>query len=155
MLHESLSVLSQIDNLDPQYSNTLISKLHSANLTKTPEGLAIWITAVDLFPNIVLPKGVWNHNDPLSSKERAVVARILKENGNAETGDAGGASQTTPSFAWQVVLTKIYEKTEASTKGKTSDFEKFWIEAVDSRAQYLASLLLSLIVSRWPVFEYC
>lgn len=138
-LYETVSTLAQPKNLDLQYVNLLISKVNEHKLTKTPEGLAIWITASNLFPDINLPKGVWNHNDPLSSKERATVAKILRDNSSPQTEDdtaaskGTGAAQTTPSFAWQVVLNQLYQRHKPSKKDdKVSDFEKFWIEAVDS-----------------------
>lgn len=131
-LYETLLTLSQIPDVDAQYATLLMSKLDEYKLTKTPEGLAIWLTAVRLFPALSLPKGVWNHNDPLSGNDRAVVAKVLRDNSTDEPGAvrATGAAQTSPSFAWQIVLTQLYGRQKSSKKD--NDFDKFWIEAVDS-----------------------
>lgn len=127
--------LSSIKDVDLGYANLLISKLREHKLTKTPEGLAIWLTASTLFPGLTLPKGVWDHNDPLSAKERTTVAKVLRENSTeGEAKNTTGAAQTSPSFAWQVVFSQLYERQKPSKKSqdKASDFDKFWIEAVDS-----------------------
>lgn len=133
-LYETLATLSSSENA-VQYVNLLMSKVHDYKLTKTPEGLAIWITASSLFRGLTLPKGVWNHNDPLSGKERTNLAKVLRDNSGpsgdeSNAGKSTGAGQTTPSFAWQVVLNKLYES--RTSKG-AEDFEKFWTEAVDSK----------------------
>ncbi|KAH0068850.1 hypothetical protein KCU66_g23097, partial [Aureobasidium melanogenum] len=136
-LYETLATLTQIKDLDIEYVNLLVQRLEPFKLSKTPEGLAIWLTTSTLFPDAKLPKGVWNHNDPLSSKERGTVAKILRDNGaQAEDGSAGnstGAAQSTPSFAWSIILSHLYKRHKPSKKSeeKVSDFEKFWVEAVD------------------------
>ncbi|KAG9726078.1 hypothetical protein KCU59_g14901, partial [Aureobasidium melanogenum] len=136
-LYETLATLTQIKDLDIEYVNLLVQRLEPFKLSKTPEGLAIWLTTSTLFPDAKLPKGVWNHNDPLSSKERGTVAKILRDNGaQTEDGSAGnstGAAQSTPSFAWSIILSHLYKRHKPSKKSeeKVSDFEKFWLEAVD------------------------
>lgn len=138
-LYETLATLAQIKDLDVEYVNLLVKRLEPFKLTKTPEGLAIWLTTSALFPNAKLPKGVWNHNDPLSSKERGTVAKILRDNGaQSEDGPAAnstGAAQSSPSFAWSIILTHLYRRHKPSKKAeeKSSDFGKFWLEAVDRK----------------------
>lgn len=145
-LYETLATLAGIEKVDLQYPNILMGKLHEYKLTKTPEGLAIWLTATSLFPGLSLPKDVWNHNDPLSSKERTVIAKVLRDNSTDEPGTAKntGQAQSTPSFAWQIVFTQLYERQKPSKKGqdKPSDFDKFWIEAVDSQCIIICPLSL-------------
>lgn len=133
-LYETLASLVSMKDDRVQHVNLLLAKLHEFKLSKTPEGLAIWITASSLFSGLVFPKGVWNHNNPLSGKERTVVAKVLRDNSSPSEDDSNaakntGAAQTSPSFAWQVVLNKLYETND--NKGQ-EEFEKFWIEAVDS-----------------------
>lgn len=138
-LYETLATLTQIKDLDLEYVNLLVQRLEPFKLSKTPEGLAIWLTASTLFPDAKLPKGVWNHNDPLSSKDRGTVAKILRDNGaQTEDGPAGnstGAAQSSPSFAWSIILAHLYKRHKPSKKSdeKVSDFEKFWLEAVDRK----------------------
>ncbi|TIA22841.1 hypothetical protein D6C81_03187 [Aureobasidium pullulans] len=136
-LYETLATLTQIEDLDIEYVDLLIQRLEPFKLTRTPEGLAIWLTTSVLFPDAKLPKGSWNHNDPLSSKERGTVAKILRDNGaqseDGPTGNSTGAAQSSPSFAWSIILSHLYKRHKPSKKSeeKVSDFEKFWLEAVD------------------------
>ena len=137
-LYETLSSLAQVQDDELRYVNLLISKLQDYKLMKTPEGVAVWLSTSKLFPGANLPKGVWNHNDPLSGKERVSLSKVLRDNSTEDdsgSSKASGAAQTSPSFAWQVVLNEVYERHASSKKGeeKVSDFEKFWIEAVDSK----------------------
>ena len=137
VLYESLPLMTTIKGVDASYANVVLQQLYSANLARTAEGLAIWLTASQSFPDLSLPKGVWNHNDPLNSKERAAVAKILRDNTDTETTDSSqssktsGTSQSMPSFAWTPVLRELYKRYSGS--GKSSEFEKFWTEAVDSK----------------------
>lgn len=136
VLYESLTVLASTRKDDVQYASAIINKLHSSNLFKTAEGVAIWLTTSALFPTCSLPKGVWHHDDPLSSKERSIVAKILRDNSDGEIShdqkspNKKSSPQTTPNFAWQVVLQQLYER---SRTGKGSELAKFWVEAVDSK----------------------
>ncbi|THX81943.1 hypothetical protein D6D05_04021, partial [Aureobasidium pullulans] len=136
-LYETLATLTQIEDLDIEYVDLLIQRLEPFKLTRTPEGLAIWLTTSVLFPDAKLPRGSWNHNDPLSSKERGTVAKILRDNGaqseDGPTGNSTGAAQSSPSFAWSIILSHLYKRHKPSKKSeeKVSDFEKFWLEAVD------------------------
>ena len=67
------------------------------------------------------------------------MAKILRDNGaQTEDGPAGnstGAAQSSPSFAWPVILSHLYKRHKPSKKSdeKVSDFEKFWLEAVDRK----------------------
>jgi len=136
ILYESLPSLALLKQDETAYAQTLLQKLQSLSLAKSAEGLAIWLSAVHLFPGLSLSKNVWHYNDPLNSKERAVVAKILRDGSNTETADAAstgksgnGTPQSMPSFAWTPVLQELYRRYTATSK--TSDFEKFWTEAVD------------------------
>ena len=136
VLYESLPLMTTIKGVDASYANVVLQQLYSANLARTAEGLAIWLTAAQSFPDFSPPKGVWNHHDPFNSKERAAVAKILRDNSDTDTADtsqpskASGTSQSMPSFAWTPVLRELYKRYLSS--GKTSEFDKFWTEAVDS-----------------------
>ena len=65
----------------PQYQKCveeLLERLNSFQLISTPEGVAVWLTVKDSYPD-ALPEGVWHAKDPLSKKERSRLAKILKE----------------------------------------------------------------------------
>jgi len=137
VLYESLTILAQRDPVNAAFASILLQKLQSVGLARTAEGVAIWLMVTRLFPTATLPKNVWYHNDPLHAKERAALAKILRETNNTESSESSqssnsksGAAQNMPSFAWTPVLNQLYTRFIAGQK--VIDFENFWNEAVDS-----------------------
>jgi DNA polymerase phi len=119
----------------------MIGRLGAFKLNSTPEGVAIWLTVRSNYEQ-VLPDGIWHHKDPLSKKERARLAKILKENyqGAQEDGSADtlktAAASPNPTFAWHLIFSEILRKDEQSQSDKVSskaEFPQFWIDTVDSR----------------------
>ncbi|KAL1582787.1 hypothetical protein WHR41_08349 [Cladosporium halotolerans] len=109
----------------------LVDGLHEKSLWKTPEGVAIWITLAKHSSKVKLPKGVWQHNGPLSAPERAVLSKVIQEipiDDEQQGGKAGsGSRQTAPSFAWPVILAEYH-----SGHRLTSEFAQFWKQVVES-----------------------
>lgn len=119
----------------------LIQRLVSFNLANTPEGVAIWLTAKDRFEDI-LPKDIWNKQDPLYKKEWSRLAKVLKEdfrstseNGEKENIKSSGANPN-PIFAWDLVLAEMLKRDLAKKDQKDTakpEFPQFWLEVVDSK----------------------
>lgn len=135
-LHESLRVMAVSQNQHSDRVSLMLQKLHDAKLLKTPEGLAIWMTASRLFPKATFPTGVWHKQDPLCPKEQSALVGILRGSGEEHAREdpdnakaQRGAPQAMPSFAWPVVLTAVIERD--SIKVDKPIFPRFWIEAVD------------------------
>lgn len=117
---------------------SLIASLDSRSLLKSPEGVALWLTAKDNFESIKLPKKIWHHRNPLSSQDRGELTRILlknaveskeieqpQQNGEGKKKIKGsGARQSMPSFAWSVILQHLYKTDD----GK--DLAQFWEDCV-------------------------
>lgn len=99
-------------------------------LVKSPEGIAIWLTCKSTLPDIKFPKGHWHHNNPLSAQERPALTKILLKNfvddDDATRGASkgSGARQSTPNFAWSIVLSFYYKQ------GETKGFSYFWSDCV-------------------------
>jgi len=129
--------MCQVQGLDKQYVSSILQKMSGASMLRTAEGVALWLTVVRSFPDVSLPKSVWHHNDPLASKDRSVLAKLLRDNAPADASNAegvqskSGAPQSSPHFAWSIVLAEFYRRYASSEK--PADFTKFWIEAVDSQ----------------------
>lgn len=129
ILMEFLKTPANVDLVLP-----LIASLDSRGLLKSPEGVALWLTAKDSFQNVKLPKKVWHHRNPLSSQDRGELTRILlknaveskeveqpQQNGEGKKKMKGsGARQSMPSFAWSVILQHLYKTDD----GK--DLSSFW-----------------------------
>lgn len=110
----------------------VVDGLDARALSKTPEGVALWLTIDQRFPAVSLPKGVWHKKDPLSPKELSTLAKVLRDGSIDEAKDASrgakskqpGAPQTIPGFAWSVILNHLYKNEKDST------FGNFWDQAV-------------------------
>jgi hypothetical protein len=126
----------------------LIQRLTSFNLTNTPEGVSIWLTVKAQFADI-LPKNVWDNEDPLCKKERTRLAKILKEDfrntsdkGDDENIKSAGANPN-PIFAWDVVLSEILRRDQADSEGAQKlEFPQFWLDTVDSKYGHVRSCRL-------------
>ena len=131
---------------DPKYAQLIIDKLHANGLSKTPQGLAIWIAAQAEFPSIDFPKGVWHHKDPLNRKDRSQLTKTLMEaptinlpqDGNESEITAKGAWNTRLQFAWDVILAELLDirpqGLQKNTKhAKRLKFAEFWEECIDSK----------------------
>ncbi|EME81157.1 uncharacterized protein MYCFIDRAFT_77075 [Pseudocercospora fijiensis CIRAD86] len=134
ILHEFLKGKeAKADQVKP-----LIESWCSKGISKSPEGVALWLTAKKQFPDVKLPKGQWHHSNPLHAQERTTLTNVLLKNAAivVEEGAApnnakdkkkktgSGTRQAMPSFAWNVILAHVYEKNE----GK--DLKSFWEDCV-------------------------
>lgn len=125
---------------------TAIEHLCSNDLARTPEGVAIWLTVKDLFPNAKLPSGVWQDDDPLHVKEKRNLSKVMKEawaseeSSGKEPGNAriSGVWNSKLHFAWEVILVRFYsqgtqEKKDKFCKSSKAAFVDFWTEVVDGK----------------------
>ncbi|KAL4820418.1 DNA polymerase phi-domain-containing protein [Aspergillus spinulosporus] len=120
---------------DGKLVEVAIERLCSNDLARTPEGVAIWLAAKDLFSNINFASKVWKHDDPLDSKERNQLARVMKES-STETdseGDKGtkasGFWNSKLHFAWDAALASLNGTKESKSR---LTFVDFWTEIVDN-----------------------
>ncbi|MCJ1405050.1 DNA-directed DNA polymerase [Xylographa trunciseda] len=120
--------------MDPALVEVLFEKLHSNGLTKTPEGVGLWITAQRTYSDVKYPKHVWHHGNPLHRKENASLARVLKE--SSTNHDSKGTAKKTLQrgnwtsrlhFSWDVVFEALLQD-----RPKQLAFSDLWNEAVDN-----------------------
>jgi DNA polymerase phi len=110
----------------------------------TPEGVSIWLAAMDAFPAAKSPPHVWKHGDPLDAHERSTLAKIMKESSVPDDArkDSTMAVQSIWNsklhFAWDAILTRIYHVKSVQNKSKNKpskssrlSFLDFWVEVVD------------------------
>lgn len=133
MFCEYILAASKLSPPQDQFVQQIIDEFASKDLLETPEGVAVWINIQSNFPDLKLPKGIWHKRDPLHSKERSKLGKVLcgsKESNSAEEKPKlkGGSWKAYPNFAWHVVLRKAFER-----ETKASKFRQFWIEVVDSK----------------------
>jgi len=133
------AALKGLSTMMADYAQVLVDKLHSSGLTKTPEGVALWVLIQSAYPSVRLPKHVWRHGNPLNRKEKASLARILKETSSKDDLKDSNQKDTQRGtwlhklhFAWEVVFEALL------TAGSTQlTFSELWTEAVDSKLSEL------------------
>lgn len=117
----------------------LLERLNSFQLILTPEGVAVWLTVKESYPE-ALSEGVWHTKDPLSKKERSRLAKILKEDFNKTESEAGkkettktGTTNPNPSFTWDLAFAEMLRRDEAAKEDAQNkpEFPQFWIDTVD------------------------
>ncbi|ODM17452.1 hypothetical protein SI65_07127 [Aspergillus cristatus] len=127
--------------VDSKYVEAALERLSSFGLVRTPEGVAIWLAAKDLFPKANFPGKAWKHDDPLDARERNQLAKVLKEssveteNENQENKPKStGVWNSKLHFAWDAVLSMIPAAKETKSKKDSSrlSFLDFWTDVVDN-----------------------
>ena len=141
------SAVKALKSKDSKYSQLIIDKLGDHKLYKTPEGVAIWVTAREECPGIKLPSHVWKYENPLNREEKSSLARILREGAIADTPHHG--TESNPSqhgtwshrihFAWDAITAKLLSTQTANAQNvslavDTLTFGEFWEECVDGRS---------------------
>jgi len=122
--------------MDAKFVEAAMDRLCSFNLAPTPEGVAIWLAAKDMFPEANFPPKIWKHDDPLDPKERSGLSRIMKES-SSEQGEgenkakSSGVWNSKLHFAWDAVLSRTSDGSSKSKSARLS-FADFWLEVVDN-----------------------
>ncbi|KAL8818542.1 MAG: hypothetical protein Q9223_002845 [Gallowayella weberi] len=140
ILYGAAQILAEQD-YDPKFIKALIERLCKNGLSKTPEGIAIWLKVRATFPKLELPAGIWQDGNPLHQKEKSKLAKILKETSIADCRDKNeeeaarkGNWSSKIHFSWDVIFSELI--TEGPTHGTAPkstnvSFNDFWQEAVD------------------------
>lgn len=132
--------------VDSNYVEAALERLSSFDLVRTPEGVAIWLAAKDLFPKANFPSRAWKHDDPLDARERNQLAKVLKESSVETEADqenkpkSSGVWNSKLHFAWDAVVSRIPTLKETKSKKESSrlSFVDFWTDAVDSKCPSFA-----------------
>ncbi|KAJ5506218.1 DNA polymerase V [Penicillium expansum] len=126
--------------MEPKYIQSALEQLCVRDLARSPEGVAIWLAAKDTFPNATFPSKIWKHDDPLDTKERSSMSKIMKESGAAasdgetkvNTAKSSGVWNNKLHFAWDAVLSRTSVEAKDKSKKSRMTFTDFWTEVVDN-----------------------
>lgn len=130
--------------MDAKYVEAALEGLCSHDIARSPEGVAIWLAAKDMFPNATFPSKVWKHDDPLDTKERTSLSKIMKESGasanegenKANIAKTSGTWHSKLHFAWDAVLSRTSVEAKEKSKKSRLSYSDFWTEVVDSEYMY-------------------
>lgn len=151
---------------DDKYIEVILERMSSNDLARTPEGVSIWVATRDMFPNAKLPPKIWKYDDPLDSRERGILPKIMKESSTAEPEEGNKGNTQKPSgvwnpklhFAWDAVLARVSDDNKKQKpKDKTSkssrlSFVDFWTELVDSKWKAIYILPFRLMILTETIF---
>ena len=127
-----VEALAQMSQSQAEYT---LEQLCDAGLAPSPEGVGIWLTARNRFPDMKLPSKPWGKSaNPLDHLK--TLGKALKESssGNQSANEKQQATQTGSwnsklHFVWNILLAQYAQ--DATADGSTSNFENFWKVAVD------------------------
>jgi len=117
-----------------KFLDVLLREMQSHGLTKTPEGVALWLTVRAVAPSSVFPKGLWYGDDPLSAREWQRLAKVMREDDTviAEYGLKSSPQQNLH-FGWSVVVESMIKNLYDNNEDEDVAFNNFWTEVVDSK----------------------
>lgn len=129
-----VEALAQMNQKQAEYT---LGKLYEEGLALSPEGVGIWLTARNRFPDMKFPSKPWGRSgNPLEHLKS--LAKALKESSSNDDGQSQQAKQTgtwNPQlhFVWNIVLAQYAQAVKSKTHGIKTEFENFWKVAVDGR----------------------
>ncbi len=129
-----VEALAQMDQGQAEYT---LNKLYDEGLASSPEGVGIWLTARNLYPDMKFPTKPWGHSgNPLEHLKP--LAKALKESSSNDEGSSQQAKQTgtwNPQlhFVWNIVLLQYAQGLKTKNQVIMAEFENFWKVAVDGK----------------------
>ncbi|OAA71449.1 DNA polymerase V [Cordyceps fumosorosea ARSEF 2679] len=124
-------VVQALRQMDQASAEATLKQIADANLAKTADGVALWITAMSRYPDIKVKP--WRH--PLATKTLGDLASVLKESLNESGKDASEKKGNAPKQAnWTAQLHFVWDMLLAYYAGedvKADELDQFWQRVVD------------------------
>ncbi|KAH6650353.1 DNA polymerase phi-domain-containing protein [Chaetomium tenue] len=129
-------VVQAISQMDQKLAEDTLEKLSEAGFAKTPEGVGIWIAALDRFPKMKVPKQPWRH--PLVATSLAALPAALKDSGREASAEDGGSKKPKQGnwtaqlhFVWDLIVAHFVKLGAQSKSDAIEQFKQFWNRVVD------------------------
>ncbi|TAQ89216.1 hypothetical protein B7494_g2456 [Chlorociboria aeruginascens] len=129
-----VEALAQMEQAQAEFT---IKELHDAGLSLSPEGVGVWLTARNRFPDMKFPSKPWGQSgNPLEHLKS--LGKALKESSSRDDDEKGQQAKQTGNwnpqlhFVWNIVLEQYAKGLKNEAHGIKSDFENFWKVAVDA-----------------------
>lgn len=130
-------IVEAVRLMKPKLASATLQKLADKGHAQTPEGVGIWIVAMDRFGDeLKLPAKPWS--DPLSAKSLPDLTQSLKDSGR-DTSQDGEMAAGKPKhnnwtaqlhFVWDILL-EHFKALDSPNSSSAADFEQFWNRVVD------------------------
>lgn len=131
-------IVQAIVQIDKELAEVTLEKLSVEGFVKTPEGVGIWIAALDRFPSMMAPSQPWRH--PLTTTSLASLPVALKDSGRASSSEEGGGKKQQPNqgswsarlhFVWDLIFAHYIKLSLKSSDEAAEQFKQFWNRVVD------------------------
>ncbi|KAM3434564.1 hypothetical protein NHJ13734_005955 [Beauveria thailandica] len=124
-------LVQALQQMDQSSAEATLRQIDEAGMAKTADGVAIWITAMNRYPNIKVKP--WRH--PLAAKTLGDLAAVLKESFNESSKDQNEKKKSAPKQAnWTAQLHFVWDMLLAHYAGegvKADELDQFWQRVVD------------------------
>ena len=123
-------IVQALEQMDAKQAKSTLEKVANSGIARTPEGVAIWLVALNRFPDLKVKP--WNH--PLSTKALSDLTAVLKESLRNQDEESNGKKNKQPNwtaqlhFVWDIIL--AYYAKESTT---AAELEPFWSQVVDGK----------------------
>ncbi|KAL1842081.1 hypothetical protein VTJ49DRAFT_6063 [Mycothermus thermophilus] len=129
-------IVQAVAQMDKKAAEKTLERLAQEGFAKTPEGVGIWIAALDRFPDMKVPAQPWRH--PLAAASLSALPAALKDSGRETQNDGKDGKQPKQGtwtaqlhFVWDLILA-YFVKLGAQSKDETPElFKQFWTRVVD------------------------
>lgn len=129
-------VVQAVSQMKKKVAELTLQKLADEGFAKTPEGVGIWIAALDRFPDMKTPAQPWR--DPLAVTSLSTLPAALKDSGREASGDENGGKRPKQGnwtaqlhFVWDLILSRFVKLGEQSEGDAAEQFKQFWNRVVD------------------------
>ncbi|KAK4681120.1 DNA-directed DNA polymerase [Podospora pseudoanserina] len=128
-------IVQAVAQMGKKMAEETLARLAEEGFAKTPEGVGIWITALDRFPDMKVPAQPWRN--PLAGSSLAALPAALKDSGREQTSDEGAKKPKAGNwtaqlhFVWDLILAHFAKAGQKSENEALEQFEQFWSRVVD------------------------
>ncbi|KAM0343876.1 hypothetical protein ACHAPU_008145 [Fusarium lateritium] len=124
-------IVQSLEQMNKKQAEATLEKVSEANLAKTPEGVAIWLVALNKFSDLKVKP--WR--DPLSKKSFGDLAAVLRESFQDFSKDQPENAQKNKQTSWTAQLHYVWDLLLAhyikAGEAGAGDFQQFWARVVD------------------------
>jgi DNA polymerase phi len=129
-------IVQAVLKMKKKIAETTLEKLAEEGLAKSPEGVGIWIAALDRFPDMKVPAQPWRH--PLAATSLTILPAALKDSGRETSNEENGNKKLKQGnwtaqlhFVWDLILAHFVKLAAKSEGDAAEEFKQFWNRVVD------------------------
>ncbi|KAL2257198.1 hypothetical protein VTK26DRAFT_521 [Humicola hyalothermophila] len=129
-------IVQAVSQMKKKLAESTLEKLAEEGYAKTPEGVGIWIAALDRFPDMRVPAQPWRH--PLATTSLTTLTAALKDSGREPSNEEGGGKKPKQGnwtaqlhFVWDLILAHFVKVAGQSEDDVSEQFKQFWNRVVD------------------------